>query len=94
MLLLSLLAAGAAAEGSPVFPSALRVIEEEALCGSDALISVQLPDQVQESRERAFADCAHKRINLPASVEFIADDAFDGNPGLDIQALRGTYGYR
>ena len=55
---------------------------------------MQLPDQVQESRERAFADCAHKRINLPASVEFIADDAFDGNPGLDIQALRGTYGYR
>ena len=31
MLLLSLLAAGAAAEGSPVFPSALRVSEEEAL---------------------------------------------------------------
>lgn len=93
-VLLSLLAVCAGAENRLVLPSSLRVISEEALYGSSALDSVQLPDQLQEIHARAFAQCALKQINLPASVEFIADDAFDGNPGLDIQALRGTYGYR
>ena len=61
-----------------VLPKALLEICEEAFCGNPSA-SVYLQDRVTTIGERAFADCGNLRsIRIPASVNFIAGNAFDG----------------
>ncbi|MGN1021545.1 MAG: BACON domain-containing protein [Aristaeellaceae bacterium] len=98
LALLLMLLAGcqrpALAEAVLAMPASLRVIEAEAFCGSAAIDSVVLPEGIQEIRSRAFADSSLSEINLPASLTFIADDAFDGLETLKISATPDTYAYQ
>ena len=79
-LLLTLLAGplGAFAENALTLPKGLKAIEAEVFYGDLALSEVVLPASIASIGERAFAFSSVKRINLPASIRFIADNAFDG----------------
>ncbi len=67
------------AEDVLTLPADLTVIEDEAFQGIDAY-TVVIPDSVHTIGSRAFADCPFLRyIDIPDSVENLADDAFDGS---------------
>ena len=59
-------------------PAGLKSIQQEAFRGS-AAEGVVLPDGCTEIGAKAFADCAMlRRVEIPASVAVIAEDAFEG----------------
>ena len=59
-------------------PAGLKSIQQEAFRGS-AAESIVLPDGCTEIGAKAFADCAMlRRVEIPASVAVIAEDAFEG----------------
>ena len=59
-------------------PAGLKSIQQEAFRGS-AAESIVLPDGCAEIGAKAFADCATlRRVEIPASVAVIAEDAFEG----------------
>ena len=60
------------------FPASVLEIKEEAFYGNVALDEVHLPEGITRIETGAFAHSSVKRINLPDSIVFIADDAFDG----------------
>ena len=67
-------------------PAGLKTIEEEAFA-QGGFESVVVPDSCQTIQSKAFADCARlQSIYLPASVNFIATDAFEGSTGVVIYA--------
>lgn len=98
MLVLALLLTngGVAAFAEAVFtlPTALEIIEEEAFYGSSSIDKVVLSNRVTEIRARAFANSTLSEINLPDSITYIAEDAFDGPDKVTVTANRGTYTYR
>lgn len=58
-------------------PDSLRVIEEEAFCGS-GLETLVVPEGVRQVGKRAFAWCNDlKRVQLYPNLEDIAEDAFE-----------------
>ena len=59
-------------------PSGLRVIEQRAFFRATALDEVTLSEGATEIRSEAFALSTLRRITLPLSLTFIADDAFEG----------------
>lgn len=73
-------------------PDGLTAIEAEAFAGDASISFVKVPEGTETIGSRAFADSGLTRINLPASLTEIADDAFDGCEGLIIAALNGSYG--
>lgn len=89
----SLLCGTAQADTASVFvlPAALRTIEDEAFTGT-AAAEVILPDSLAVIGERAFA--GNRRLSLvsiPASVESIAEHAFEGSADLTIRGERDSY---
>ncbi len=70
-------------------PSGLKKIEDEAFLGDKSLDEVELPEDIEEIGEKAFAESSLKKINLPASLTSIAEDAFDD--GTQFTAPRGSY---
>ncbi|MGN0996787.1 MAG: leucine-rich repeat protein, partial [Candidatus Ventricola sp.] len=79
-----------------VLPASLTRLEDQALAGSQASI-VLLPDGCLSIGAGAFAGCTElHRIEIPATVESIADDAFDGCnlEGLTIVTSAGSYAER
>ena len=59
-------------------PAGLKSIQQEAFRGS-AAESIVLPDGCAEIGAKAFAACAGlRRVEIPASVAVIAEDAFEG----------------
>ena len=59
-------------------PAGLKSIQQEAFRGS-AAESIVLPDGCTEIGAKAFADCSMlRRVEIPASVAVIAEDAFEG----------------
>lgn len=61
-----------------VLPESLKRIEDEAFKGS-SVVAVWLPDGCESIGARAFANCKNlEDIHIPASVNSIADDAFEG----------------
>ena len=59
-------------------PAGLKSIQQEAFRGS-AAESIVLPDGCTKIGAKAFADCAMlRRVEIPASVAVIAEDAFEG----------------
>ena len=75
-------------------PAELNVIEEEAFT-SLYVGSVVLGENVQRIEKRAFADCSlTENINLPASIEFIAEDAFSGCEKLTAAVTDGSYAHQ
>ena len=83
----------ALAEAVLNMPAALQIIDEEAFYGSTSIDKVVLSDKVTEIRARAFANSTLSEINLPDSITFIADDAFDGPEKVTITANSNSYGY-
>lgn len=79
---------------SLTLPSFLTEIEEEAFCGNRSIRNVTLPEQITAIHSRAFADSGLTSINLPASLTWIAEDAFEGSDLKKVEAQKGTYAYR
>ncbi len=74
-------------------PSQLEIIDFEAFSGSSSLDEVELPEGLVSIGSRAFADSSLRKINLPGSLNFIANNAFDGPDKVSITAKAGTFGY-
>ena len=74
-------------------PESLTIIDEEAFYGTDSIDEVLVHDEVTEIRSKAFADSSLTEINLPGSIEYIADDAFDGCEDVAVTAEQGTYAF-
>ncbi len=75
-------------------PEALTIIESEAFYEASSIDKVILAENVTEIRERAFMNSSLSEILLPESVEFIADDAFDGCDNLVITVYKDSYAHR
>ena len=82
-----------AEDGVLNLPAALQIIEEEAFYGSTSLDMVVLPEGVKEIRARAFAGSSVSVINLPGTLEQIADDAFPAPGTVKVTAEEGTWAY-
>ena len=77
-------------EGTLILPAALQRLKEKALKGCD-MTYVIIPDGCTAILSRAFADCASLRlIRIPASVNFIAEDAFENCGPITILAPEGS----
>ena len=83
----------ALAQGVLTMPAALKIIDEEAFYGSTSIDKVVLPEGVTEIHSKAFANSTLSEINLPNSLTFIADDAFDGPDKVTVTANPGTVAY-
>ena len=73
-------------------PASLRIIDEEAFSGDRYLERVIVPEGVKEIRSGAFAFTNVWEIYLPASLNFIADDAFLGCTETQVYAPLRSYG--
>ena len=93
LVLTAVLCFGAAglAEGILTLPSAVKEIQAEAFAGAEGFAEIVLPEGVETIGERAFAESSIEKINLPRSVESIADDAFKGCDELTIYGETGSY---
>ena len=68
---------------SLTLPSALSVIEEEAFMGATGMTRIALGAKTTQIGSRAFAQIpALKQAELPASVQTIADNAFEGSDSV------------
>ncbi|MBQ3762133.1 MAG: leucine-rich repeat protein [Clostridia bacterium] len=84
----------ALADAVLTLPTALQIIDERAFYGSTSIGKVVLSNNVTEIRSRAFANSTLYEINLPASITYIAEDAFEGPDKVTITASEGSYAYR
>ncbi len=90
-LLIAALPAGKALGGALTIPAGTTVIEEEAFCGDTSLDEVVLPEGLQRIESRAFAGSSVALLNLPSTLEYIAEDAFeDCENGLEIIGVEGN----
>ncbi len=74
-------------------PAGLKIIDSQAFEGATALEKVVISEGTAEIRDRAFADSSLVEITLPSTIEYIAENAFDGCEGLKAIAQEGTYAY-
>ncbi len=96
VLCLCLLATGCAfgeSVGTLNMPNALSEIRAEAFCGDESMVSVTVPEGVKRIDSRAFAESGLKEIALPASLEYIADDAFEGCDDLVVSVPYNSYAH-
>lgn len=74
-----------------ILPDMLKTIDAEAFEGS-TLENVCCQPGLLRIEARAFAGCAQlKVVDLPDTVTFIAEDAFDGSAQVTILAPAGSY---
>ena len=79
---------------SLTLPAGLTEIAKEAFAG-DTFQAVYLGSQVKSIGSKAFRNCkALVYIQIPASVETIAEDAFSGCGQLTIGCVRNSAAYR
>ena len=71
---------------SVTLPDGMEVIEEESFAEVENLGVLIVPDTVKTIEARAFADSGLTEITLPASLESIAEDAFDGLTDVIVHA--------
>ncbi len=81
------------AAGVLKLPSALKVVEDEAFYGAQMIDEVVMPEGAERIGSKAFADSTLKAINLPDSIQNIADDAFDGCDPLTVTVESGSYAH-
>ena len=93
MALALLIFTASAAETTLKMPANLKIIEAEAFYGDQAISRVVLGDQVTEIRSKAFAKSSLTSINLPASLNIIADDALPRPEQVTVTVEQGTYAY-
>jgi len=75
------------------FPESTLLIQEQAFYQAENVRSAYLPNGVKRIESKAFAESGLTFISLPASLEFIAEDAFSGCTGLTAQCRKDTYAY-
>ena len=83
----------ALADNVLTLPTSLQIIDDEAFYGSTSIDKVILPVGVKEIHTRAFASSSITEVNLPDSLELIAEDAFEGTGDVIMIANPGTYAY-
>ena len=95
ILMLALANSGLAtiAEASVRLPLNLQIIEEEAFYGDTSVEKVVVPEGTTEIHARAFAYSAVKEVQIPDSVSFIDDTAFEGLTELRVEAPQGSWAY-
>lgn len=95
ILILALANSGLAtiAEASVRLPLNLQIIEEEAFYGDTSVEKVVVPEGTTEIHARAFAYSAVKEVQIPDSVSFIDDTAFEGLTELRVEAPQGSWAY-
>lgn len=59
-----------------VLPASLEEIGTYALAGCESLKEISIPDSVYRIKYCAFADCGIEKLNIPATVGVIEQDAF------------------
>ncbi len=91
-LIICLCLCQSALAGVLTLPVGLKKIESEAFAGDQSLDEVILPEGVATIGAKAFAGSSLRKINLPASLTAIADDAFDPSY-LHVRAEEGSYAY-
>lgn len=72
-------------------PENLMTIKREAFLNLQETESIVLPDGVLRIESRAFANSSIAHINLPASIRYIAGDAFSGCGDLIAKVNDGSY---
>jgi len=73
-----------------VLPSMLKTIEEEAFAGAK-FKSVKVPDGTLRIEANAFKDCTKlEQIEIPGTVSYIAEEAFEGTNGFVIYCPSGS----
>ena len=82
------------ASGTLTFPTFLKAIETEAFYGDTNLEDVVLPEKLESIGSLAFADSSVKTINLPASISYIAEDAFRNCDSMKATVLPNSYAYQ
>lgn len=76
-----------------VIPTGTTVIEDSAFYSDSSLSIVVLPDGILRIESKAFRNCGLTRVNLPDSLTYVADDAFDGNSGMTVIANKNSQWY-
>lgn len=72
------------------FPANMERIEDSAFEGDTSLDEAVLPDGIKYIGYKAFASSSLRKVNLPASLEFIAFNAFD-RKNTEFTYTSGTY---
>ena len=94
LILLSLFGVAAQADSVLTLPSGTTVVEAQAFMGDTSLGHVKLPEGLLRIESQAFAESSITAINLPASLTFIAEDAFQNCGQLQtVTVQEGTYAY-
>lgn len=65
------------AESTLILPQGTHSIESQAFTGDTSLGAVQLPEGLLRIESQAFSESSITQINLPSSLTFIAEDAFE-----------------
>ena len=73
-------------------PSSLTIIGPKAFYGTSAR-KVVIPDGAKEIHSKAFGNCNLSELVLPASLLFIAEDAFDINRPITVSVPVDCYAY-
>ncbi|MBO5569990.1 MAG: carboxypeptidase regulatory-like domain-containing protein [Clostridia bacterium] len=71
-------------------PKKVQTIDERAFYGDTSMDEVVMPYGSENIGELAFAYSGLKRITIPNTVSYIADNAFEGITGLTIAAPAGS----
>ena len=82
---------GAACADTVTLPADLTVIDVEAFENVGALDEVVLPEGAKRIESLAFANSGVRRVYLPATLEYIAKDAFSGCEGMSAWGQYGSY---
>ena len=76
-----------------VIPTGTTVIEDSAFYSDSSLSVVVLPNGILRIESKAFRNCGLDQVNLPDSLTYVADDAFDGNSGMTVIANKNSQWY-
>ena len=94
LLAICVIASGTAAPADTLtLPADMTAVEDQAFFGDGSLETVVLPDGIRTIGSKAFAGSGVKNVNLPDSLTFIADDAFDDTAVTALTVNGGTYAY-
>lgn len=76
-------------------PGSVVRIEPYAFSGCISLDEIKLEEGIQAIGDRAFAyTCLSKEFIIPRSVNYIADDAFDGVEDLHVVVYKDSYAHK
>ena len=89
--LMCILSAGVACAATVVMPEDLEVIETQAFFMDESIERVILPSGIKRIESQAFASSGLSRMNLPASLTYIAQDAFTYSWDIVFTGSAGTY---